>query len=113
MATRKTTKPNIDNLDLAALEALNKATQQRIADVREEERMKLRAEFEQKSSSMGFSLAEVVGAKRLPRSGRKTASKPKYADPNSDKTWSGHGRVPRWMKDFEESGRKREEFLIS
>jgi len=75
MATRKTTKPNIDNLSLADLEELNRDTQARIKAVREEERLKLRAEFEQRAVESGFSLADVVGGSKGAKSGRKATSK--------------------------------------
>lgn len=28
-------------------------------------------------------------------------------------TWSGRGRVPRWLREFERAGRARDEFAIS
>lgn len=36
-------------------------------------------------------------------------SKAMYRDHLSDKTWNGHGRVPKWIKD---SGKDKAEFLI-
>jgi DNA-binding protein H-NS len=36
----------------------------------------------------------------------------KYRDPQTGETWSGRGRVPRWVLDAESAGRKREEFVI-
>lgn len=38
----------------------------------------------------------------------------KYQNPeNSSDTWSGRGLAPKWMKALLDSGRKKEEFLIS
>ena len=41
------------------------------------------------------------------RRGR-TAGTPKYRDPVTGKTWSGHGRAPAWIV-----GKNREEFRIA
>ncbi len=109
MATKSAKTPKIDNLSLSELEALNKATQQRIADVRETEREKLRAEFEQRASENGFSLAEVVGVKKLPKGPRKPAE-PKYRGPDGQE-WSGKGRIPGWCKT--EDGKRNEDLRIS
>lgn len=49
-------------------------------------------------------LAEALGIKGT-RKGSK--AKPKYKDPASDKTWSGRGKEPLWIK-----GQDRTQFLI-
>lgn len=36
----------------------------------------------------------------------------KYRDADSGQTWSGRGRVPRWLVAFEQAGRMREEFRV-
>ena len=46
----------------------------------------------------------------MPRKAR-TAT-PKYRDPNSGTTWSGRGKLPRWMKRLIEQGANREDFRI-
>lgn len=38
--------------------------------------------------------------------------KPKYRDPDTGTTWSGRGRLPRWMTAAIAQGKTREEFLI-
>ena len=37
---------------------------------------------------------------------------PKYRHPESGETWTGRGRAPRWLAAAEQSGAKREQFLI-
>ena len=51
-----------------------------------------------------------MAAELMPRRAR-TAT-PKYRDPNSGTTWSGRGKVPRWMKRLIEQGANREDFRI-
>ncbi|RFB81578.1 H-NS histone family protein [Methylovirgula sp. 4M-Z18] len=37
---------------------------------------------------------------------------PKYSNPQTSETWSGRGKVPRWMADAMKAGRNMEEFRI-
>src|SRR3569832_3036167 len=41
-----------------------------------------------------------------PAKGRRRVS-PKYRDPSSGSTWTGRGKVPRWMKRLMEQGAQR------
>jgi DNA-binding protein H-NS len=45
------------------------------------------------------------------RDSRKSA-RAKYRNPDSGETWSGRGRLPRWMVALIEQGAEREDFLI-
>jgi DNA-binding protein H-NS len=51
-----------------------------------------------------------MAAEWMPRKARTAA--PKYRDPNSGTTWSGRGKLPRWMKRLIEQGANREDFRI-
>ncbi|MGY6272945.1 H-NS histone family protein [Achromobacter denitrificans] len=42
----------------------------------------------------------------------KSSRPAKYRDPASGETWSGMGKRPFWLRDAEDAGRSREEFLI-
>jgi len=44
---------------------------------------------------------------------KKPASPPKYKDPVSGKTWTGHGKPPRWIVAADQAGTGREQFLIA
>lgn len=37
---------------------------------------------------------------------------PKYRNPETDATWSGRGKPPRWITDAEAEGKSRDSFLI-
>ncbi|UHQ23066.1 H-NS histone family protein [Lysobacter sp. 5GHs7-4] len=56
--------------------------------------------------------AEAAGKKRAPR--RKTGKvAAKYRDPeNKRNTWSGRGRMPRWLAQKTKHGRSATDFLI-
>jgi DNA-binding protein H-NS len=52
-------------------------------------------------------------SRAMPRSAaRGMPAAPKYRDPVSGTTWSGRGKVPRWMKHLLEQGATRDDFLI-
>ena len=44
--------------------------------------------------------------------GRRRVS-PKYRDPSSGSTWTGRGKVPRWMKRLMEQGAQKDDFRIA
>ena len=90
---------------------------------REAARRKLLEEFRARAAEMGLSPDELLGDGALPgrprgkaRSGGKGAQaspRPaRYRDPETGETWSGRGRVPRWLKAAEQRGRKREKFAV-
>ncbi len=76
-------------------------------------------------ADLGFSAAELAEAAGMGRRrrGRRDAGdarsdqraivEPKYRDPASGSTWSGRGRMPRWLSAAVESGRSKDEFLIA
>lgn len=37
----------------------------------------------------------------------------KYRHPETNDTWTGRGKAPRWITEAESQGRKREEFLVA
>jgi len=90
---------------------------------------KVRAQLVKLAKKSGYTLEEVVGvparAVRKPRVAKakvaapKTKRKlakvePKYRNPaNAAETWSGRGKPPRWLAEYLNQGRNREEFLIA
>ena len=89
---------------------------------RESGKKELVEEFRAKAEAMGLSLDELLrspasagrpaGKARSPRKGAPAASPAvKYRNPDTGDTWSGRGRMPKWLALAEQSGRSREEFL--
>lgn len=56
-------------------------------------------------------------AKRAAKTGAAPATRtpvpPKYRNPETDATWSGRGKPPRWISDAESEGKSRDSFLIN
>jgi DNA-binding protein H-NS len=83
--------------DQKRLEKLDEAKEQVIARMREE--------FEQ----LDLDFDEVMGRGRRGRG--KSPIPPKYRNPEG-KEWSGRGYAPMWMREYEESGGNRDDYLI-
>jgi DNA-binding protein H-NS len=57
---------------------------------------------------LGMGAAKAVRGK----ASSKPASAPKYQDPVSGKTWTGHGKAPGWLVSAVQAGKSRDDFLI-
>jgi DNA-binding protein H-NS len=101
-------------------EVITAAEQQREAR-RESGKQELIQEFRAKAEALGLSLDELLGGSspashpgrkaHQPRRSARTASpNVKYRNPDTGETWSGRGRVPRWLATAEEQGRSRGDF---
>ena len=77
-----------------------------------EERTALKERLVAEAKKHGFDINELFGSRGRGGKGGKVA--PKYRDPsNSSNTWTGRGRMPRWMAAATKGGRtKKEDFLI-
>jgi DNA-binding protein H-NS len=81
-----------------------------IVERRESERLALRGKLTELAREHGFDIRELVGRGK----GRNGSVAVKYRDPkNPDNTWTGRGRMPRWMAAAMKGGKaKKEDFLI-
>lgn len=95
--------------DLAALRAKIDGL---MVEKKAQERSALQEKFAAQAAKAGFDLRDLMGGGRGVRRGSKVA--PKYLDPqNPENTWTGRGRMPRWMAAATKGGKaKKEDFLI-
>ena len=84
-------------VDQKRLEKIDEAKEQVIARMREE------------FAELDLDLDEVMGLTRKRR--RTSLLLPKYRSPEG-KEWSGRGYVPVWIREYEEAGGDREDYLI-
>jgi len=110
---------NIDLSKLSFTELQQIATESTAAvkAKREEALTDLVATFKKHLEAGGFTFEEALDLLRPSRRGpvgrkktaaaEKTAGQPKYRDPKTGKTWTGHGRAPDWIK-----GKNREKYAI-
>jgi DNA-binding protein H-NS len=83
--------------------------QEKLEDAKQQVIEEMKEKFEQ----LGLSFDEVMGV-YSGRSGRRTRVSqlpPKYISPKGE-TWSGRGYPPQWIRDLEEEGQDREDYLI-
>jgi DNA-binding protein H-NS len=62
----------------------------------------------------GLSISDLgLGGKAGRKTSSKKSSAPKYRDPVSGKTWTGHGKAPGWLTSAVQAGKSRDAFLIT
>jgi DNA-binding protein H-NS len=111
-----TTKlPNLENLTIEELITLQSEIEKQIKKTQRAGKRAVLKQMDEMAKAAGYgSAAEMVaGGGRAARKDKGTKAPPMYKDPNSEKTWSGKGRVPGWMVDYEKKkGKKRDDLLI-
>jgi len=97
----------LSRTDLVKLQSDISAEMEKRAEIdKEETRNRLAA----LASEAGYTVEDLFGSKPT----RKRApAKIKYRDPsNKANTWSGRGRMPRWMSALVAKGQKKEDFAL-
>ena len=101
---------NIENMSFAELAAMQARIERAKIEKQSSERAALKEKLADMAKKAGFDLRELFN-------GRKGKGKVavKYRDPgNPANTWTGRGRMPRWMTAATKGGKaKKEDFLIS
>lgn len=101
---------DLAQLDKDALVKLRKDVDKALADYDERRRQEAWAAAEAAARELGYSLNDLTGSAK----GTKKAFPPKYRHPeNPQKTWSGRGRQPAWIKQAADAGSDLSEFLIA
>jgi DNA-binding protein H-NS len=100
----------IDKMSYAELAQLRTQIDRLMVEKQNAERVALRQKLADMAKEHGLSLEEVLGKGRK----GKGSVAPKYRDPkNPDNTWTGRGRMPRWMVAATKGGKSnKDDFLI-
>lgn len=103
---------NIENMTYAELVALKGDVERMMTEKQASEKAELRQKLAAMAEKGGFSLDELLGKGRKGSTGKVAI---KYRDPkNPANTWTGRGRMPRWMTAATKGNKaKKEDFLIS
>ena len=98
-----------ENMSYGELTNLRAKVDRLMVDKKNEARAELRDQMANLAKAQGMSLEDVLGGKK----GRAKGSVAiKYRD-RSGNTWTGRGRMPRWMVTATKGGKaKKEDFLI-
>jgi DNA-binding protein H-NS len=117
MADPKATTVDLDQFSVPELTALIQAAEAKRREKLDGAQTDLLAEFRDRAAQMGLSLETLLSGSASAGKARKSrkdaggALPVKYRSPNGE-TWSGRGRLPKWLHVAEAEGRNREEFKI-
>jgi len=101
-----------ENMSHAELVELQTRIEKLLAQRKNESRVQLRDKLAKLAKDEGMSLEDVMGTSNGRRGRRRGKVPIKYRDGNGH-TWTGRGRMPRWMVAATKGGKaKREDFLI-
>lgn len=111
MATSKELEAKVAELERQLAEAKKEADAQRAQEraIVIKQVNELIANNDIRAEELTFPRSLKGGKASAPKSSNGTAGKPRYRDPETGSTWTGHGKAPGWIpKDKEE----RKRFLI-
>jgi len=101
-------KPDLDQYTLEELTTLKKDVEAAISSFNARALAHARGELEKTAKSMGYKLEDIIEV-RKPRA--KVA--PKYCNlEDSEQTWTGRGRKPKWVERALENGQTLEDLKI-
>lgn len=101
---------DLNSLSLKDLKDLQSQVAKHIATFEDRRRKEAIAEIEEIARAKGFSLAELTGS-AVTR--KRSPAVAKYANPaDSNDTWSGRGRKPRWFAEALAAGKQPDDLAI-
>ena len=103
-------KNSLDKMSYSELATLLTEIDRAMVEKQAAERIAFRQKLADMAKDAGLTLDEVLGKGRK----GKGSVAPKYRDPkNPENTWTGRGRMPRWMVAATKGSKaKKEDFLI-
>lgn len=98
----------LEKMSIKELKELRTRVDKMISAKHDQERSGLKERFKEMAEEAGFSLADIIG----PARGRgKASAAAKFVHPdNPSLTWSGRGRMPKWLSEKVKSGMSVEAF---
>lgn len=101
---------DLNGMSLAELKKLQKNISKAIDGYSDRKKLEAKSALEAHAQELGFTLAELVGGKKMRKS---SVPMPKYQHPaNPEITWSGRGRKPGWFKDVIAAGKTPESMEV-
>ncbi|WP_298291750.1 H-NS histone family protein [Thiomonas sp.] len=93
------------------LQAQIEALKQQAEAQRKAEISAVIADIRAKMEEYGLTLADI-GTRRVGASSKGSTVAPKYRNAQTGETWSGRGKMPRWLQTAVDNGQSKESFLI-
>ncbi len=103
-------KIDLNAMSLSELKELQREVNKAVSTFEDRKKREALAVLEEQARQLGFSIAELTGAKVVRN---RTAAAPRYANPSDrSETWSGRGRKPRWFVEAIKDGASSESLLV-
>jgi DNA-binding protein H-NS len=101
---------DLEKMSYAELSEMEGQIERLKIDKQNSERIAVRKQLTELAKQHGFDIRDLLDGRR----NRKGSVAPKYRDPkNPENTWTGRGRMPRWMAAATKGSKaKKEDFLI-
>lgn len=98
----------------AELRQLKKDIDSELSARRKDDAKKAQQELKEVAEKYGFSLTDLVGSQsRGSSQGARAKGPVRFQHPSDgSKTWTGRGRKPAWIKEWEASGRNVEDLRV-
>ena len=105
---------NIENMSFAELAAMQARIERAKIEKQGSERTALREKLTVMAKEAGFDIRDLFDGRKGNGRGKRGKVAVKYRDPkNAENTWTGRGRMPRWMVAATRGGKaKKDDFLI-
>lgn len=94
------------------LHQLKKDIDKEIKSRRKEDAKRAQSEMKEVAAKYGLSLEEIIGGKAT--TSAKSNATVKFRHPTDPKkTWSGRGRKPVWLREWEEAGKSVDDLRVN
>jgi len=103
---------DLNNLSVTELQAMIDQAETALKEKQKSHRKEVYAQIRELAASVG-AVVEITEANNKKSVRKITKVAPKYRHPNdAEKTWTGRGVAPVWMRELIASGHDKSEFLI-
>jgi len=101
---------SLENMSATELAAMQARIERIKIEKQNAERAALREKIAKIAKDAGFDIGDLIDGRR----GKRSKVAVKYRDPgNPGNTWTGRGRMPRWLAAATKGGKaKKEDFLV-
>lgn len=103
-------KIDLNAMSLQELKELHREVGKAVANYEDRKKKEALAALEEQARKLGFSIAELTGAKVAKTRAPASAKYANPADPSD--TWSGRGRKPRWFAEAIVAGASPESMAV-
>jgi len=102
-----------DTLDYPELLRLRDMMQAKYEAKADAAREKVIEETKIKFAQLGLTFEDVITSQRKRKAAVRKPAVAKYRSPDGTKDWNGRGAKPKWIREHEEAGGNRDDFLIT